>query len=137
MLDPLLIMRNKDFRDVILRRWKRRQAQRLQQSSASTVNSTLLEFAKVSSLLDVRFTGNRVGARRNSCPSTMQTTFVRKITKARSIGGSLDEEEEGEVNITPKTSGHTQIRTIEAIREEEGREDSVQRKPVDISVDER
>lgn len=131
VLDPMLIMRNKDFRDVILRMWRRRQAkQRLQQSS---ISSTLLDFAKVSSLLDVRFAGSRVGARRNSCPSTMQTTFVRKLAKARSLGGSLNEEDEGEdaVSTTPE---HTQIRIIEENRED--RNGSIQGESIS-SVDER
>lgn len=92
VLDPLLIMRNKDFRDVIMRRWRRRQAQRSQQSS---VTNTLLEFAKMSSMLEVQPMG-RNNTRRNSCPSTNHMVFVQsKLIKAASLDGgctSIDEE---------------------------------------------
>lgn len=104
VLDPLLIMRNKDFRDVILRRWKRRQAQRSQRSS---VTNTLFEIAKISSLLDMQHThmaSSRRNIRRNSCPSTTQNMLFE--------AGSLDggcvplEEEMGPSRIS-------QIRILE------------------------
>lgn len=107
VLDPLLIMRNRDFRAVITRRWRRRQAQRLQRNSTSMTHSTLFDFAKISSLLTVQPVDR---TRCNSCPGAYLNTLpVRKLAKAISLD-ALDEE-----------VVDTQIR-IEEVEEEEERD---------------
>ena len=123
VLDPVLIMRNRDFWDVIKNGLRKRQAQNSQRNS---VTHTLLEFAKISSLFDMQQqggatigTGNmsRANMRRNSCPSTTQNmVFVQKISKANSFDGCVSFAKEGsEGPRAVATGGH--VATIRFDRE--------------------
>jgi hypothetical protein len=123
VLDPLLIMRNKDFRDVILRRWKKKKAQKLQRSSQSATwtQSTSNDFAKISSFFDTGLPNSRMKTRRNSCPSNLQSTIiVQKLATARSLDGggiTLEKVEEEDILPEQETTRHNQIK-IEEVEEE-------------------
>lgn len=84
ILDPLLIIRNRDFKEVF-NRILRRQAVRCSQNRNGVTN-VLLELVKISSLKDVPPPSNLRSLRRNSCPTTtMQGGLaVQQLRKASS-----------------------------------------------------
>lgn len=84
VLDPLLIMRNRDFKDVFQKIIRRRRSQ------GTSVSTALLDFVKLSSLLEVTpNAGSR--RRRNSCPGTVlrRVPTTPPIAKARSYDGCM------------------------------------------------
>ena len=94
VLDPLLIMRNKDFGDTFKRIWRRRAAS----VQNSNVTQALMDFVKMSSLIDVGpENSNRLRMRRNSCPTvTMHRVapLEQPIVKARSLDGCVSWDKE-------------------------------------------
>ena len=92
VLDPLFIMRNKDFRDVIMKPYRRR-------TRRTNLKNTLVEFAKMSAFMEISPT--RKNGRRNSCPAAARSVVANApspIIKARSYSGC----EQGERISTPQ-----------------------------------
>lgn len=94
VLDPLLIIRNTDFRDSIKKFLRRKVAN----TQSENVRSVLLDFAKMSSFLEMPPSTSRRNTRRFSCPSTTiqkrATMSPPAITKARSFDGYVYSEQE-------------------------------------------
>lgn len=96
VLDPLLIMRNRDFKDAIKTFLRKR--------SRPNVAHTLLDLVNLGSLLEVApATTSRAKMRRNSFPVIVlrktDTTAVEIITKARSYDGCISLDRETRVSI--------------------------------------
>ncbi len=99
VLDPLLIIRNKDFRDTIKKVIRRRSAS----TQSANVRGILLDFAKMSTLLEMTpNTAGRRGMRRYSCPSTtiQKRAAVPIISKARSFDGYVYNEKDTRLSMT-------------------------------------
>ena len=96
VLDPLLIIRNKDFRDTI------KKVLRPAKIQSANVKEVLLDFAKMSSLLEMTpSTAGRRGMRRYSCPGNMKRAAAAPvISKARSFDGYVYSDQEPRYPMT-------------------------------------
>lgn len=142
VLDPILIMRNKDFRDAINRTFRRRETQN------SSIAHAFMDFVKIGSLLDVTptaTTGNS-NKRRNSCPSNITQARIsfqekmarQKMNKANSLngfnketGGQLDVLEESpreEAMATPKMNRASSLNVLDILEESPREEDTIGKK---------
>ena len=100
VLDPLLIIRNTDFRDTIKKVLRRKTAN----TQSVSVKGVLLDFAKMSSLLEMTPNTGRRNMRRFSCPSTIiqKRAAMQQpvISKARSCDGYVYNEQETGLPMT-------------------------------------
>lgn len=89
VLDPLLIMRNKDFQDVLMKPYRRR-------THMTSMRNVLMEVAMISSLIEVVAPTRR----RNSCPAAAHSVvaIVPAIVKVKSYSGC----EQGEGIASPQ-----------------------------------
>lgn len=126
VLDPLLIMRNRDFGDTFKKLWRRRKAN----AQAANMTQVLMDFVKLSSLIDVTLEGNnRTRPRRNSCPAVTLRKVVpleQPIVKASSFDGcvSWDKERNPPLNIL---SASQVLTRSERGREEDKRREEAQK----------